>query len=165
VVAVSGAIAVSTFGTLNGSMMTAPRIFFAAAEDGLLPKAIARVDPGTSAPTGAVVLMGVMGIIFILIRRFTELADQFIIGIWPFYALAVAAVYVLRRRRPELERPYRTPGYPVVPALFLVGALFLLGNYLVSQPRAFALDIGLIVAGIPVYFAWRRFGPPSRTVA
>lgn len=165
VVAVSGAIAVSTFGTLNGSMMTAPRIFFAAAEDGLFPRAIAKVDARTSAPTGAVVLMGVMGVIFILIRRFTELADQFIIGIWPFYALAVAAVYVLRRRRPELERPYRTPGYPVVPALFLLGALLLLGNYLVSQPRAFAFDIGLIVAGIPVYFAWRRFGPAARPVA
>lgn len=157
VVAVSGAIAVSTFGTLNGSMMTAPRIFFAMAEDGNLPRAIARVDPRTSAPTGAVLLMGIMGVIFILIRRFTELADQFIIGIWPFYALAIAAVYVLRRRRPDLERPYRTWGYPVVPAVFLLGALLLLGNYLVAQTRAFAVDIGLIVIGIPVFIIWRHF--------
>jgi len=78
--------------------------FFAAAEDGLFPKAIARVDPQTHAPTAAVVLMTVMGVIFILIRTFTELADQFIIGIWPFYALAVAGVFVLRRSRPDLER-------------------------------------------------------------
>src|SRR6266498_874432 len=98
-------IAVSTFGTLNGSMMTAPRIFFAAADDGRLPRPIARVDPRTAAPTGAVMLMVVMGMIFILIRTFTQLADQFIIGIWPFYALAVAGVFVLRRTRPELERP------------------------------------------------------------
>jgi amino acid transporter len=142
---------VSTFGTLNGSMMTAPRIFFAAAEDGLFPRAIARVDPRTHAPTGAVLLMVVMGVIFILIRTFTELADQFIIGIWPFYALAVAGVFVLRRTRPELERPYRTWGFPVVPLLFLAGALLLLGNYLVSETRAFAIDIGIILSGVPIY--------------
>ena len=80
VVVVSAAIAVSTFGTLNGSMMTAPRIFFAAAEDNLFPRLIARVDPKTHAPTAAVVLMTVMGMIFILVRTFTALADQFIIG-------------------------------------------------------------------------------------
>jgi amino acid transporter len=164
VVIVSAAIAVSTFGTLNGSMMTAPRIFFAAAEDGLIPKAIARVDPRTQAPTAAVLLMTVMGMIFILIRRFTELADQFIIGIWPFYALAVAGVFVLRRTRPDLERPYRTWGFPVVPLLFLAGALLLLGNYLVSETRAFALDIGIILSGVPVYAlrrAYQRQAPHS----
>jgi amino acid transporter len=165
VVIVSAAIAVSTFGTLNGSMMTAPRIFFAAADDGLFPKAIARVDPRTHAPTGAVVLMTVMGVIFILIRTFTQLADQFIIGIWPFYALAVAGVFVLRRTRPDLERPYRTWGFPVVPLLFLAGALLLLGNYLVSETRAFAIDIGIILTGLPAYELWQRYrggrgGPP-----
>jgi basic amino acid/polyamine antiporter, APA family len=156
VVVVSAAIAVSTFGTLNGSMMTAPRIFFAAAEDRQFPAAIARVDPRTHAPTGAIVLMTVMGMIFILIRTFTALADQFIIGIWPFYALAVAGVFVLRRTRPGLERPYMTWGYPVVPLVFLAGALFLLGNYLVSETAAFAVDIGIILTGIPAYVLWRR---------
>ena len=156
VVVVSAAIAVSTFGTLNGSMMTAPRIFFAAAEDGLFPKAIARVDPRTTAPTGAIVLMTVMGMIFILVRTFTALADQFIIGIWPFYALAVAGVFVLRRTRPRLERPYKTWGYPVVPLVFLAGALLLLGNYLVSETGAFAIDIGIILTGIPAYLIWMR---------
>ncbi len=156
-VVIVSAAAVSTFGTLNGSMMTAPRIFFAAAEDGLIPKAIARVDPRTQAPTAAVLLMTVMGMIFILIRRFTELADQFIIGIWPFYALAVAGVFVLRRTRPGLERPYRTWGFPVVPLLFLAGALLLLGNYLVSETRAFALDIGIILSGVPVFAILRAY--------
>src|SRR5258705_4299171 len=158
VVVVSAAIAVSTFGTLNGSMMTAPRIFFAAAEDRLFPKAIARVDPRTHAPTGAVVLMTAMGMIFILVRTFTALADQFIIGIWPFYALAVAGVFVLRRTKPGLERPYLTWGYPVVPLVFLVAALFLLGNYLVRETASFAVDIGIILTGVPIYLwlAWRR---------
>lgn len=157
VVAVSAAVAVSTFGTLNGSMMTAPRIFFAMAEDGLFPKAIARVGKTTGAPTGAIVLAAALGALFVLVRQFAALADQFIIGIWPFYALGVAAVFVLRRRRPSLERPYRTWGYPVVPAVFLVASLFLLGNYLVTAPATFALDAGLILAGVPVYFAWVRW--------
>jgi amino acid transporter len=161
IVAVSAAVAVSTFGTLNGSMMTAPRIFFAMADDGLFPKAIARVDEKTGAPTAAILLAAVLGVIFVLIRTFTELADQFVIGIWPFYALAVAAVFVLRKKRPGMERPYRTVGYPVVPLLFLCASLFLLGNYLVSQPAAFAVDIGVILTGVPVYFGWRRWGAAS----
>jgi APA family basic amino acid/polyamine antiporter len=156
VLAVSAAVAVSTFGTLNGSMMTSPRIFYALAEDRLFPSPIARVDPATGAPTGAILLTTVLGMAFVLVRTFTQLADQFVIGIWPFYALAVAAVYVLRRRRPELARPYRTWGYPVVPGVFLVASLFLLGNYLISQPRAFLTDIAVILTGIPVYVWWRR---------
>ena len=155
VVVVSAAIAVSTFGTLNGSMMTAPRIFFAAAEDRLIPAVIARVNPRHQSPAAAVVLMTVMGTTFIMIRTFTELADQFIIGIWPFYALAVAGVFVLRRTRPDLERPYRTWGYPVVPVVFLVAALFLLGNYLVRETVSFAVDIGIILSGVPAYFRWQ----------
>src|SRR5436309_2313841 len=157
---VSTALKVSAFGTLNGSMMTAPRIVFAMAEDRVFPKAIARVDPRTGAPTGAIVLAGCLGAVFVLVRKFTELADQFIIGIWPFYALAVAAVFVLRRRLPAAERRYRTWGYPVVPALFLLGALFVLGNYLVSEPLLFWLDVGVILLGIPVYVGWRRYAAP-----
>src|SRR6266704_2594806 len=138
-------------------------IFFSAAEDGLFPRFIARVDPKNHAPTAAVVLMTVMGMIFILVRTFTALADQFIIGIWPFYALAVAGVFVLRRTRPQLERPYRTWGYPFVPLVFLVAALFLLGNYLVRETASFAVDIGIILTGVPVYVVWervRRVPPP-----
>jgi len=154
-VAVSAAVAVSTFGTLNGSMMTAPRIFFAMSEDGLFPRAISRVDPRTGAPGNAVVLAAVLGVVFVLVRSFTELADQFIIGIWPFYALALAAVFVLRRR-PGLVRAYSTWGYPYVPILFLIGSLFLLGNYLISEPLLFGLDVAVVLSGVPVYYIWRR---------
>jgi basic amino acid/polyamine antiporter, APA family len=156
VVAVSAAVAVSTFGTLNGSMMTSPRIFFALADDGLFPSALARVHPVTQAPTAAITLTAVLGMVFVLVRTFAQLADQFIIGIWPFYALAVAAIFVLRRRRPDLPRPYRTWGYPVVPAIFLLASLFLLGNYFVSQPFASAVDVGVLLTGIPVFWLWQR---------
>jgi amino acid transporter len=158
IVAISTAVAVSTFGTLNGSMMTSPRIFFAMADDGLFPKAIAKVHPVTGAPTAAILLAAVLGVIFVLIRTFTELADQFVIGIWPFYALGVAAVFIFRRTRPEVVRTYKTWGYPFVPLLFLLGSLFLLGNYLVSVPMAFAVDVAVILSGVPVYYGWKRWG-------
>src|SRR5260370_35890146 len=93
--------------------------------------------------------MTVMGMIFILIRTFTALADQFIIGIWPFYALAVAGVFVRRRTLPGLERPYRAWGYPFVPLVFLCCTLLLLGNYLVWDPKSFPIDFGFILTGIP----------------
>jgi amino acid transporter len=107
--------------------------------------------------------MILMGVIFILVRTFYDLAEQFIIGIWPFYALAVAGVFVLRRTRPRLERPYMTWGYPIVPLVFLLAALFLLGNYLVSETGKFLFDFGLILSGIPVYVLmrwWQRRAPP-----
>ncbi|NVB42656.1 amino acid permease [Pseudenhygromyxa sp. WMMC2535] len=153
---VAGAVALSTFGTLNGSMMTGPRVFFAMAEDKLFFRGLSKVHPKHGTPSGAIVLSMVLGVIFVSVQGFAELADQFVIGIWPFYALAVAAVLVLRRRRPELERPYRTWGYPVVPLLFLSAALYLLGNYALRETGKFVLDVLIVLSGVPVYWIWRR---------
>lgn len=156
VVFVSLAIMVSTFGTLNGSMMTGPRIFFAMAEDRLFFRRLADVHPRFGTPSLCIVLAAALGVIYVSIRQFAQLADQFIIGIWPFYALGVAAVFVLRRRRPDAERPYRAWGYPVVPLLFLLASVYLLGNYMVTEPRVFVADLFVILLGIPVYAIWGR---------
>lgn len=156
VVFVSLAIMVSTFGTLNGSMMTGPRIFFAMAEDRLFFRRLADVHPRFGTPSLCIVLAAVLGVIYASIRQFAQLADQFIIGIWPFYALGVAAVFVLRRRRPDAERPYRAWGYPVVPLLFLLASVYLLGNYMITEPKVFVADLLVILAGIPVYAIWGR---------
>ena len=153
---ISAAVMISTFGTLNGSTMTGPRVFYAMAEDGLFFRKLAAVHPRFGTPGGAIVLAAVLGIVFVSVRTFAQLADQFIIGIWPFYALAVAAVFVLRRRRPDLSRPYKTWGYPVVPALFLIAALFLLGNYMISEPLVFGLDVAVVLSGVPVFWLWTR---------
>lgn len=155
VVLVSGAVALSTFGTLNGSMMTGPRIFYAMAEDGLFFRRFAKVQPQYGTPGGAIVLSVLLGVVFVSVRSFAELADQFVIGIWPFYALGVAAVFLLRRREPDADRPYRTWGYPLVPALFLAAAVFLLGNYMVEKPLTVLANVGVLLSGIPVYLFWR----------
>jgi amino acid transporter len=156
VVFVSAAVMVSAFGSLNGSMMVGPRIFYAMAEDRLFFTPLAAVHPRFGTPSGAIVLAAALGVAYVSLRTFAELADQFIIGIWPFYALGVAATFVLRRSRPEAERPYRTWGYPVVPVLFLLSAVFLLGNYMLTETGLFAADVGVILTGVPAYMWWRN---------
>ena len=118
VVFVAVTVMLSTFGTLNGSIMTAPRIFFAMADDKLLFKQIAAVHPRYQTPYVAIVLNAAIGVAFVLTRGFEQLADQFVIAIVPFLALAVAAVFVLRRR-PGYDTSFRVPGYPVVPLMFI----------------------------------------------
>jgi amino acid transporter len=162
VVFVSLAIMISTFGTLNGSMMTGPRVFFAMAEDRLFFRGLAAVHPRFGSPGRSLVLATVLGVIFVSIREFAALADQFIIGIWPFYALGVAAVFVLRRRRPDAERPYRVWGYPLVPLLFLLASVYLLANYMLTETRLFVADVLVILSGVPVYFIWWAKGQTAR---
>ena len=154
---VSGAVMVSTFGTLNGSMMTGPRIFFAMSEDRLFFDRIGRVHPRHGTPAGAIAMSTGLGMLFVSVSSFGTLADQFVIGIWPFYALGVAAVFRLRaaRGRPE-DGQYRTWGYPVVPLVFLAAALFLLGNYMIGEPLKFFGNLGVVAAGYPVFLYWRR---------
>ena len=153
---VSAAVMVSAFGSLNGTMMASPRIFYAMAEDRLFFRWLADVHPRFGTPWGSIVLAAGLGVVYVSIRTFAQLADQFVIGIWPFYALAVAATFVLRRTRADLARPYRTWGYPFVPLLFLLAALYLLGDYMVTQPRLFFADVAVVLVGIPVYWWWAR---------
>ena len=153
---VSAAVMISTFGTLNGSMMTSPRVFFAMAEDRMFFQKVATVHPRFGTPATSIALVSVLGIVFVSVRTFGQLADQFVVGIWPFYALAVAAIFVLRRTRPDAERPYRAMGYPWVPGLFLLASLYLLGNYMISAPVVFGIDILVILSGLPVFFWMER---------
>jgi amino acid transporter len=175
---VSIAVMISAFGTLNGSMMTGPRIFFAMADDGLFFKKIASVHPRFKTPHVAIALAAALAIVFVMVRTFEQLADAFVLAIWPFYALSVAAVYALRRKRPDLPRTYRTWGYPVTPILFILAVLWLIGNAFVEDLRHALRDgfgyyralftggalpyessgallvFVIVLAGIPAYYIW-----------
>ena len=150
---VSVAVMVSTFGTLNGSMMTGARVLFATAADGLLFKPIARVHPRFKTPSVAIILEAALGVLFVLIGTFEQLADAFVTAIVPFYALAVASVFVFRRR-PDYAPPFRVPGYPVVPAIFILATLLLLANAIIDPASRYPTlaVLGIIVVGIPVFF-------------
>ena len=152
---VSGVVMVSCLGGLTGSMMTGPRIFFAMADRGLFFRTVARVSPRFQSPSVAIWLATALGVVYVLFNDFQQLADKFILGIWPFYTLAVAAVFVLRRTRPDMPRPYRTWGYPVVPLLFLLASLGMVLNALLTDPVNTGITFGIILVGIPVYYVWR----------
>ena len=157
-------VMLSTFGTLNGTLLTAPRIFFAMADDGLFFRAMAKVHPTYETPYVAIITCAVLGITFVLLRSFEQLADAFVTAIVPFYALGVASVYVLRRRA-GYAPPFRTPGYPIVPALFIASSIFLLGNALWDASSRWATlgVFGAILTGVPVYFVVfsRRSSPAA----
>ena len=153
VVFVAVTVMLSTFGTLNATLLTAPRVFFAMADDGLFFRRVASVHPRFGTPYVSILLATALGILFVLLRTFEQLADIFVTAIVPFYALAVASIFVLRRRA-GYAPPFRTPGYPVVPALFILATLFLLGNAIIDPTSRWGTlaVLGIIVAGIPVYY-------------
>jgi amino acid transporter len=154
VVLVAATVMLSSFGTLNAPLLTAPRVFFAMADDGLFFRRVAAVHPRYGTPYVAILLASALGVVFVLLRTFEQLADTFVTAIVPFYAIAVAAVFVLRRR-PGYDPPFRTPLYPVVPILFILATLFLLGNAIVDPTSRWPTlgVLAVILLGIPVYLA------------
>jgi APA family basic amino acid/polyamine antiporter len=163
-------VMISTFGTLAGSMLTGPRVIYAMADDGLFFKGLAQVHPRFKTPARSIALICLMAAAFVLLRSFEDLADTFVLAIWPFYAMAAIGVIVLRRRRPDAHRPVRVFLYPIPPLLFVVAAAAMLGNSLLpaednplvnfglfSVPRNPAIAFGVIASGIPVYWLWERF--------
>lgn len=150
---VSVTVMVSTFGTLNAVLLTSPRVFFAMADDGLFFPVFARVHPSRGTPFISVILVAALGCAFVLIGTFESLADAFVTAFLPFYALAVAAVFRLRGR-PGYAPSFRVPLYPVVPALFVLSVLYLLGNAILqpgSRTATLAV-LGVVALGAPVYY-------------
>ena len=146
-------VMLSTFGTLNASLFTTPRIFFAMANDKLFFPAVARVHPKYLTPWVAIALTAGLGALFVLTRTFEQLADAFVTAFLPFYALAVAAIFRLRGR-PNYKPSFRVPLYPVVPLLFVVSVIYLLANGFVNPAsRWMTVSVfGVLLAGIPVYY-------------
>jgi basic amino acid/polyamine antiporter, APA family len=130
-------------------------VFFALADDGLFFRSVAAVHPRYRTPYVALVLYMVLGLAGVATRTFEQLAELFVIGAWPFYALSVAAVFVVPRRRPELAERVRGWGHPVLPIAFLVVSAAMLANGVVARPFEMALSAGIILLGVPVYFVWR----------
>jgi len=154
--AIAIVVMLSTFSSVTGSMMSSPRIFFAMADRGLFFKGIARISPRFKSPSAAIWLSTALGVVYVLFNDFQQLADKFVLGIWPFYILAVAGIFRLRRIRPDAERPYRALGYPVVPIVFLLAATGMVLNALVTDPLNTGITFGIILLGIPVYYVWGR---------
>jgi len=151
---VSVIVMISTFGSLMGSMLASPRIFFAMADDRLLFEPIARVHPRWRTPHVAISLACVLGVGMVMTQTFEQLTDTFVLAMWPFYALSVAAIYTLRKSQPNLNRPYKVVGYPLVPAVFIAAAIYLVVNALVTDPIWTGVTFGVVLLGVPVYYVF-----------
>jgi len=149
-------ILLSIIGTLNGCFLTSPRVYFAQAHDGLFFKKFAEVHPRFQTPAFSIVAQAVWSIVLLLSGTYETLADYAMFALWIFYGLMVLAVILLRRKRPDLERPYRMWGYPVTPILFLAITVYFVVNTLVTRPGPSLAGLALIATGVPVYFFWRK---------
>lgn len=155
---IAAVVMISTFSSVNGTMMASPRIFFGMADRGLFFRGIARVSPRFQSPSTAIFLASLLGVLYVLFNDFEQLAQKFVLGIFPFYVLAVLAVFMLRRREPGLPRPYRALGYPAVPLVFMLASVGMMLNALLTKTADTALTFGIILVGVPVYYVARAAG-------
>jgi APA family basic amino acid/polyamine antiporter len=170
-------VACSTFGILNIFILALPRIYRAMAQDGVFFEAVARLSPRTHTPVAGIWIQAVWSVVLALSGTYGQLLDWVVFGDWIFFALIVSTLFVYRRRDgrgvvlpagagpgadaavsgADADRPrFRVPGHPLLPGLFTAAAAFVVVSSIVSNPRNAVYGTTLILAGIPVYLAWRR---------
>jgi basic amino acid/polyamine antiporter, APA family len=154
---IAAVILVSIFSATNGLTISAPRVYFAMAQDGLFFRKLAEVHPRFGTPAVSIIAGTVWAMVLAASGTFEQLLTYVVFVGWIFYALGAACVFVLRRTRPDADRPFRVPGYPFTPLLFIVAAVALVGNTIATQPGRAAVGIGVVLLGLPVYYVWRYF--------
>ena len=159
---VSLIILISIIGTLNGCFLTSPRVYYAQARDGLFFRKFAGIQPQYRTPSFAIIAQGAWATVLVVTGSYETLVDYAMFALWLSYALMVAGVIVLRRKRPDLPRPYRMWGYPVTPILFLAITAWFLINMLITRPVPSLAGVALIATGVPVYFVWAKRGTTVR---
>jgi APA family basic amino acid/polyamine antiporter len=152
------AILISMFSAANAIMLNAPRVYYAMAKDRLFFVSLSRVHPRFGTPALAVCAAAIWSAVLAVSGTFEQLLTYVVFIGWMFYALAAASIFIYRKRFPALVRPYRVPGYPSTPALFIVAALALVINTMATQPMRAAIGLGIVFLGAPAYLFWRRNG-------
>ena len=154
--AIALAIIISMYSAAHATVITAPRVYFSMARDGLFFQKLAEIHPRYGTPAIAVLASCAWAAVLAMTGTFQQLLTYVVFIGWIFYALGAAAVIALRIKRPDAVRPFRVPGYPVTPALFVVAAAVIVGNTVISQPRQAAIGIGVVLLGAPAYMMWRK---------
>ena len=153
---VSLAIIISTFGITNVFIMTGPRVYYVMAREGAFLPLAARLHPRFQTPAASIFIQSLWASALLLTNTYGQLLQYVTFGDWIFYALTALALMVLRRSKPDLERPYKTWGYPVVPALFFLIAVAVVINVYVSSPLKSLVGSAIILGGLPIYYFSRR---------
>ncbi|MGD0297807.1 MAG: amino acid permease [Bryobacteraceae bacterium] len=154
--AVSIVAMISIFAALNGSILSGSRVPFAMARDGLFFRRVAFVHPQHRTPSVSILALSAWGALLVLSGRYSQLYTYVIFASVILYGMATAAVIVLRFKRPEMPRPYRTLGYPLVPVVFVLAIACLVVSTLLKSPRESLMGVGLVALGLPFYFFWKR---------
>ncbi len=152
------AIMVSTFGCANGLILAGARVYYAMACDGLFFRRVAEIHPRSRAPVASLVVQCAWACLLTLSGTYNDLLDYVIFAVLLFYILTIAGLFVLRRTRPEMPRPYRAIGYPWAPALYIAVAAWIEVMLLIYKPGYTWPGLGIVVLGLPVYYLWRRQG-------
>jgi APA family basic amino acid/polyamine antiporter len=159
---VSAMALVSIFGCLAVTILYCARIYLPMAQDGLFFSALAHIHPVYRTPNASLIAQGALGILLTCSGTYQQLYTYVIFAIFLFHAATGIAVFVLRRHRPEIPRPFRVPGYPWVPLLFVGTSVFFVVNTLLEAPRESLVGLGLLALGVPAYVYWRRRARASR---
>jgi basic amino acid/polyamine antiporter, APA family len=165
--AMAVAILLSTFGCCNGLILAGARVYYAMARDGLFFRRVAELNPRYRTPVVSLVLQGIWTCLLALSGTYDQLLEYIIFAVLVFYILTIFGLFALRRTRPTAERPYRAVGYPVLPAIYIVFALFIDVTLLVWKPQYTWPGLIIVLIGIPVYLVWSRRGalPPNANPA
>ncbi len=153
---ISVAFVFSALGAMNGSIMTGARVPYAMARDGLFFKKLAAVNDSTMVPVTSIIVQGIVAMILALSGTFDQLTNYVVFSSWIFYAMVTGVVFVLRRKRPQALRSYKTLGYPYLPSVFIILALLLLINTIRESPRESSIGLAFILAGVPVFFVFKK---------
>jgi len=152
---ISFLILITTLGCTNASILTGARPYYAMAREKLFFKGISKIND-VNVPSNSLLWQGIWASILVLSGTFDQLTDMIIFAVFIFYGATTLGVFILRRRMPEANRPYKVWGYPVVPAVFIVFCIGLFFNTIITRPREAAIGMILILSGIPVYFLLKR---------
>ena len=154
-------ILISVFSATNTVSLTAPRVFYAMAEDRLFFRQLAAVHPRFRTPAVAIIALGVWSAVMSVMGGFQQLISYTMFMAWIFYGLAAASIFVYRRKFPGLARPYHVPGYPWTPLIFVIASAALVLNVIVSNPKSAGIGLALIALGLPAYFGWASRREPQ----
>jgi APA family basic amino acid/polyamine antiporter len=154
----AGAILVSTFGCVNGMLLAGARVYYAMSQDGLFFRAVGKLSPSSGAPVNSLWVQWAWTCLLCLSGSYGQLLDYVIFAVLVFYILTIGGLFVLRRTRPNAERPYRAFGYPVLPAIYIAMATWICVVLLRYKPQYTWPGLILVLLGVPVYLVWKRMG-------
>ena len=151
-------ILISLIGANNGFVLTSARINYAMAKDKLFFYQASQIHPRFKSPANALIIQCVWASLLTFTGTFNQLITYIIFASWIFYGMSAGAVIILRNKKPDMERPYKTPAYPWIPIIFILFAIFLTINTIIEAPRDAAIGAGIILAGLPMYYYWKKNG-------